>query len=110
MDIDTVNHIQDNVDDTVVQQHPQTNVPSGQVFIKTLTGQSIAIDYRSDLTIEEVKETINSRDGIPVNQQRLIYQGKQLDNDQTLSDYNIQENSTIHLVLQVKGGESYDYM
>lgn len=104
MEIDSTSQVQDtNVTGTPA---PVTNAaPSGQVFVKTLTGQSIAIDYRADLTVAELKNTINSRDGIPVQQQRLIFQGKQLENDSTLEDYNIQPNNTIHLVLHVKGGQ-----
>lgn len=83
---------------------------SGQIFIKTLTGETVTMDYRENLTISEIKTYIHSAQNIAVDQQRLIYQGKQLedgkDNKQfTVSDYEIGANGTIHLVLRVKGGE-----
>ena len=105
MDIDTTPLVQDttNADNTApVNAAPQ---PSGQIFIKTLTGQTIAIDYRADLTIAELKNEVSSREGVPVQQQRLIFQGKQLENDYALNHYNIQPTNTIHLVLHVKGGQ-----
>lgn len=85
---------------------PQTQAPaqSGQIFIKTLQGESLPIDYDGALTIGELKNTIHSERQIPVDQQRLIFQGKQLEDANTLADYNIEPNSNIHLVLRVKGG------
>jgi ubiquitin-large subunit ribosomal protein L40e len=105
MEIDSTPQVQDNVN--AGTPAPVITTPSGptQVFVKTLTGQSIAIDYRADLTIAELKNEVSSREGVPVQQQRLIFQGKQLENDSTLEDYNIQPPNTIHLVLHVKGGQ-----
>lgn len=100
MEIEQTPQVQDNMNTGA----PAQATPSGQVFVKTLTGQSIAIDYRADLTVAELKNEVSSREGIPVQQQRLIFQGKQLENDSTLEDYNIQPSNTIHLVLHVKGG------
>ena len=103
MDIDSTPQVQDNTN--VGGTPTPVNTSSGQVFVKTLTGQSIAIDYRADLTVAELKNEVSSREGVPVQQQRLIFQGKQLENDSTLEDYNIQANNTSHLVLHVKGGQ-----
>ena len=77
---------------------------SGQIYVKSLQGNTISIDFRDNLTVSEIKNHIHSELQIPVDQQRLIYQGKQLEDGQTLADYGIGVNSTIHVVLRVKGG------
>lgn len=75
-----------------------------QIFVKTLTGKSIALDVEQDDSVSHVKHKIQEKEGIKAQHQMLICSGKQLIDERRLNDYNILKHSTLHLVLRIQGG------
>jgi large subunit ribosomal protein L40e/small subunit ribosomal protein S27Ae/ubiquitin C len=75
------------------------------IFVKTMTGKNISMEVSEEDTVGTLKQKVLDKEGVPVDQQRLVFAGKQMDpDDATLKSYNIQENNTVHLVMRLKGG------
>jgi ubiquitin C len=75
-----------------------------QIFVKSLTGKTITVEVQPTDSVESVKQKVYEKEGIPADEQRLVFAGKCLEDGRTLSDYNVQKENTIHLVLRLKGG------
>lgn len=76
-----------------------------QIFVKTMNGKSIAFEVEAEDTVASLKEKIAEKEGVPTDQQRLVYNGKQLIDESTLQSYQIEKESTVHLVMRLKGGQ-----
>ena len=82
---------------------------SFQIFVKSINGKSRTLDVNTTDTIASIKQQMAEKEGVAAEEQRLIFAGKNLDDTKTLQDYNISAESTIHLVLRVKGGARSSY-
>lgn len=86
------------------QQVESSVQQNGQIFVKMLSGETLSIDRDPQMTVHQLKDAIHAKQSVPVDQQRLVFQGKQLEDNMTLQDYGIEANSAIHLILRLKGG------
>ncbi|GAB1734618.1 hypothetical protein KC343_g8375 [Hortaea werneckii] len=76
-----------------------------QIKVRTLTGKEIELDIEPDYQVKKIKERVEEKEGIPPAQQRLIYGGKQMNDDKTAAEYSLEGGATLHLVLALRGGQ-----
>ena len=77
---------------------------SKQIFVQNLAGKAITINVNDSDRVEDIKRKIQAKEFIPADKQRLVYSGKEMIDGQTLGDYNVVKDSTVHMAIRMKGG------
>jgi len=100
------------VDDNIMDLDYEEYTPIGgiSIIVRSLTGKSIKFQVTPGTTISKLKHQIQNSQGVPSNEQRLIFAGKQLEDSNTLNDYNITKDSTLHLILRLRGGGAITFI
>jgi ubiquitin len=75
-----------------------------QIFVRTITGKNLTLEVDPTDSVKALKEKIQEKEAIPESQQRLIFAGKQLADERTMADYNVQNSAQISLMLRLVGG------
>jgi hypothetical protein len=85
-------------------RNEQTKVSTVQVFLKTLTGKTETLNVNLSGTVLDLKELIQEKTYIPIEHQKVVFAGRQLENERNVADYEIKKESTVHMVLRLRGG------
>lgn len=93
-------------DDNAPEQADGQGQGQLQIFVKSISGKTRTLTVSRTDTIAQIKAQIRDKEGIAPEEQRLIFAGKNLEDTKTVADYNLTADTTLHLVLRVRGGNN----